>query len=1824
MKRNNSIRKFMFTLTLLLALTSWTKVWGQTQTYNSIDEAKQAAIAELTANDKAVLWGLIDDYRTNKNPNLPSKDVLDQQFSISTGEVPYSPIENTEEGNWNKRRYYFVTTITYRNGGAGSWPNNVMDAQAAAGITLQEQTDIAGKASKDIYVQTGESRLIRLQNSGAENLDGFIHWYFEDTSNNSLIAWNGTIDTGEAFSFANGLAWLRGMNDTSFTLRIKHEYTRQGYILAGYTYQLTGSWVKADNGYSGYGYTSSSNEDNMAPEEVCAVQFSAPSTTGTYQLYCDASAVNNAAQGGNNTVITPKVAVQTVYNIHVVDGSRLKTESPISENGLDLSKIANFLESYEIHTSNNGTTNFRLNEPLANYLVPNSLIVPEQVRWRQYDASGNYISDTEDTTDGNIVSYTFTETYAKQIYITAEVSVDNTNWYPVSLLKVYLEPNAEPLTQSELDSKDAGYDQRKENYLTQHGYEQIAEMTFGTAEGEVTKENNFATEIPEGLNSAYAFADLTEFQYRRANRMNVGRGEYGLYRTLNRSGISTPSDTYTVGDETGAYNDYFATTQGYNNYILDHTGNGYFFYLDATDEPGVITRIKLPELCSNTTLLVSAWICDMAHSSGASHADVGFTIKRKSSDGEEVLTRYYSGAVHNKPDFGTSNQQAEWQQVFFRFTFTDGSVDDEYYVEISSNTPNSNGADYAIDDIRVYKSSPDIRVDRLDACTSSILQIFSPYERILTNMGWQENEVLDDSKSEDAQYEGYLYFAFFDDNEEWVAVNNNVEAPGLGRDALKVWISTRKESIPTTREGAASKEAILNNGNTGSQHIYVPWLGADGTLHITEQLNVTDTDLKYIGEPIGEGETASGEYNVILFSQTQAEAGMDYLNKTDRCALGSSFKVKGSTTIVIETATNTSTALCAGALRKITASLNGYAKNMGKPIDLEQNGIQYIFDWYLGSKTEYDRYTASNNNISIKTMLAAIRLALGTGGNPYTDEITVAQLEGYTGEYKNAVLALINDGKLRTGTQPGKPFSLIVEETEIVALPLVYAENDQYEYCTEETVVTLPVEESDIPELYPGFDSENAPQLISAPLRLGLQHLNEIISNIPIRKDIKVTVEGATLKAENAPIYLNDPDNDYPEVGNVVSLYAAANEGGQFTISFTTTNSYVQAFREGESYKLLVPFAQYSASGKLLDAACDGLATFTIKIVPAYLTWQGDKETDAWYNDGNWHQSTKRELFKGITDEDANGTDDVEKAFAPLYFTKITIPEDQQLNLETDIPGENEIQYDMAVDTVIDGDTKIQIVPYYINKVDEIYFKPGATLMNQHLLTYNKAWVEFILQNNQPNWMASPLHATYAGDFYAPKEEGSKDTPAFEDINYSTDVNSRWGLPFYQKAWSKAVAYSLNTDGTSFSDVTAVQSNWSIEYNDVWVPYSIGKGFYVRYGEGEDKEKEQVKVRLPKADTNYGYETKALSTAPGTRTNAYRLAGTQTGENGKVSVELSAVDGDGTHYLIGNPYMTYLDMATFFEENKDVLAAKYWTLENGATAGHVVGTPDVAFDEQAAGYVAGTGTVAPMQAFFVELTSIPEGQAEDEEATTSSKTITFTSKMMAPTAEGLSETQTTSLRLAAINPMITLTATCSDLRSHATLLAADDANNGYEAAEDAVVLIDSELRAPIAYSVAGSQAAQVNAVKEIRNVGLGVYAEGNREVTLTLSGLDRFATSLSLYDAQTRTSQRLDGDSFSLTVSGSSHGRYFLRSEQPTGTEAIGAQGITIYAAEPGKVIIDALQPIRRIQVFRLNGAQERNWEVNSTHQTLYLPAGIYMIHVSDGTNAQVEKVIVR
>lgn len=1868
---------------------------------------------------------------------------------------------------------------------------------------------------EDLYVSPGVPKIIQFQvqggmegtntnvNDNTDNIDGYIRWYTviggrkgiwgltpPDKSNNTVQGNNPKLLT----PYSNGYAWYR----TDFTKTASSD---------------AACWI------------------------TC--QFTQQQLQQGVTLYCEGS--STAAYRDGDNLVPRRVSVRRTYRVKSaseryiqLNGKKTSFDALRMElaggNGsiktlLDKAdKTSYLMYEYNIHIPIGKQTTFRLPEKLDNYYPNRNYDVAKHVRWLIYNEEGTYM-ETKTSTNNMLTDYDFNTsgTDRQYFYILAQVSSDNQSWYPVSLLNLIFEPYSEHLTNEGLAdvTNDPDYEERIESKLLAEGkYELIDSVCFEepgdvlTAESEKALEGflsgNAANKIQNirettfELQSYYAFASPREYEFKKQYRASVGRNEYALYRTLNYGDISGKG-TFINGDR-GLYTDYFADyykVKAVDRLWEKNNGekSGYFMYVDAADDPGIITKIPIDKLCANTSLIVTAWVCNLNPWHDYVDADLGFTFKRKNADDTEtILAKYYTGKFDRKPteneaNADANNLRAKWQQIYFKFSFNEDLINEnidgiEYFIEVSNNCEKSAGADYGIDEIKIFRSLPDIDVQRNDACDASTLKVSSDYGTMQRNMGWDlDNNALKDFIPNDIHYRKYryglmgpdphaektyanlgnVYFAFTEVINQgsdkvagdWVVVNKDLEgndvavAHGL-HQTIRVAVQT--DMTPTTesadllapigQENALAREITMNiraMNDYNADH----WRGPDGTtgdpywptnekspiidlsqlwngtpeangastkgdakdghdilkdpvlLEVYEQnlkilyealeiprlrcpwiednnrdilylsvIDVANTDLRFAQELIsGPGEKpvyASGEYYVVVFSAA------DVINKTTvnvdaECTLKSLFYVVPSIRIRVDTETEASGVTCVGSIHTLKADLmvadvdqhgNVVSTDM-KPFEKEygDSGYNYTFDWYLGSLEDSQKEVEGTTYASLQELLADFRKnsnneGIKNGGDFGPEDISKASISS---EAKDVLVRLLGDETTEPKLVSGKSPSFRWVE-KVVAMPYVSGPGELTAntklFCTESQELTLSAE-SDVPELSVGFPDVSYPAdipLNNVPLRLGLVNLKDkkTTLNIPIQNNVQFGIVGGTghvLReiASKNHVLIRKNVNTYEKVATLNSLYADDTQRGGNSLSLTfdiLDETKVEGyFKEGETYSLYIPFGEYenaNASAPIPNS-CEGYAILNIKIVPEYLTWKGD--TDVWYNDGNWNQSTEAELYMdNEDDDDANGSDPVENAFSPLYFTKVTIApesngENGELQLKsvkaddaangtlTDLATEEHqyIGFDMAVNnTGTDG--ALKVTPYYINNVSEIYFKPNATLMNQHLLTYDTARVEFIMMQDSSYWMASPLKAVYAGDMYT-LLDGIQNTPAFDYITYDDNVNSRWNPAFYQKAWDKAVAYAVSNsdDGTAVKDtgrVAAVKSNWSIEYNDVWVPYTLGKGFYARV-EGKD-----VTVRLPKADSDYKYESAPTTRATdpelsdkGDRTDAGKMAD---GEVMQITLEAS-VDGDGTHYLVGNPYMTYLNMNQFFNgTNNQSLQKKYWKLDRERGIEAIVGTPDVGWTgtetEDGTGGKAISGFIAPMEAFFVE---VDPAVAPDKPAV-----VNFNIGMMA-TKEQATKQSPATRSVFATSPVLTLTADRDGKKGRSVITLRDKAINAYQPQEDVVVLLDSELDAPVAYSVAGNRAAQVNALRSIDNVPVGVYSSREGDVTVTIEGMDQLAEPLYLYDAHTRKSTLLEGDSYTLELSGESHGRYYLRS---SAIGSVGDNAIAVYSVQSGKVIVSSTQEVRNIKVYSLSGAMVKNYmNLNTTQYTFNLSAGVYVVHAEGRDDTvKVEKVMVR
>lgn len=481
-----------------------------------------------------------------------------------------------------------------------------------------------------------------------------------------------------------------------------------------------------------------------------------------------------------------------------------------------------------------------------------------------------------------------------------------------------------------------------------------------------------------------------------------------------------------------------------------------------------------------------------------------------------------------------------------------------------------------------------------------------------------------------------------------------------------------------------------------------------------------------------------------------------------------------------------------------------------------------------------------------------------------------------------------------------------------------------------------------------------------------------------------------------------------------------------------------------------------------------------------------------------------------------------------------------------------DIQYDMAAFTTektVEGDTVVGCRPWYANRCDEIHFKPGGTLMNHHELEYRKAWVDIELAPDRWHTLSVPLQEAFAGDFYLPKnkiwdESARQETELFQDITFSTDINDRFRPAVFQRGWDKSHAYVVQTNGT-LKDVS-LKTSWSHVYNHVQEVYGAGTGFSIMtdlslmktYSDRPDK----VMFRLPKADNLYYYyeydpEGKQSNTfhyQPITRgENQYKL----NRENGTITAETAS----GKYFLVGNPFITHLDIKKFLEKNNTKVEQKYWMVtEDGQSTG-IISTDGVVVEASATGEHK-AGVLAPMQGFFVEAKS---GQTTEVNGNQQLK-LEYEKGMMLHSRGCLLGMATRSEDLSEHG--LKITASVDGQPSSAALLITTPGLTG----SDVISIDNRQLDVPATvYTVkprgrdnnaeSGEnlcEALGINFCCDAECVGIGVIADDNTETTLTFTGTEAIS-GLKLLDKSDMTLTPIE-EGTNVTVKGSIEDRLYL------------------------------------------------------------------------------------
>lgn len=1245
---------------------------------------------------------------------------------------------------------------------------------------------------------------------------------------------------------------------------------------------------------------------------------------------------------------------------------------------------------------------------------------------------------------------------------------------------------------------------------------------------------------------------------------------------------------------------------GVSSPVFGHGGNAVgedaFLYTNVADEPGQMLQLNWEtQICPGSRIYMTFWVNELSGGESA-NLEASVSGKRRSDGVIEPIRTFITGYI---PQGGTKAEDlnplyktscvGNWMQVCYSF-ITDFNQEDytEFYFTVNNNTKNSGGADFGLDDIRIYATNPTVEARQESQCDDRYsVEVLLPFEQIAYiyagAQSWQDG-----------------YFSFWkEESGKFSPIEYDYNSDG-----------------EVSKYGYFRYNTQYDNNHKDQESI-----PAD---YPNDMYQVQRNGLDYLGfntEPSTRDLMPGQPYYIVFYQSEEDAKGStgkpDGFSLNTPCLVYSEFQVERSQIALVDgEPTNNEWDACFNQSPTITLEMRTTAEGH------DQETYKGSYDVFKGSLTDFATYQEALSNFRADFPEA-------------TDPADVTPLTGenaqFTAENKtqlvNAKDLFIYNVTAFTAEYPGDATNPQNQDRTYTIIPIMPEEMPDNEtlYCWSpfEFVMHFTKES---PYINIGYDDVEY-GTYTPSIRVGLADLKGIGTqtlSIPLRDaDVVTERNSIDIYKDNAKVFLNtseiytndpgviaeyssvsDPFDEELILGNSPSI--TKQDDGTYILTLKLDNNTSKIdFKEGYMYGLRLQYQEVEADGTA-GSVCIGDLVFSLKVVPAYQFWLGSA-TDNWNNDENWVRANAADMNNpsGYSDY-ASPYEHI--GYVPMYFTKVVVPsEHKQVELyEATTTGRHtvnikipqtagvtegateNIEYDLMVKPATGSGYDCE--PYYTNTVSEIHFEPNTEMLHTDLLIYDKAWVDYELAKGRWYTLSSPLQGVVAGDFYT-DTDGKEKEPYFTPIEYSSTDNNRFKPSVYQRGW-KGQTFLITTgngENTGDSKNVAISGNWSSVYNDVTVPYSEGTGFSLKVQDITDGT--SALFRLPKADPSYTYYNSDGSTASPAVTEQITRTGVHKLYTDKVEVALEEAQ-DGTHYLVGNPYMAHINATKFFEQNVGLLQ-KYWLVDNNGqkvAEGSEISTT-------------GDATIAPLQSFFVAI---------DETAATKPDKVTFTKEM-----QTLGSDENDNLRS---TDVLYLTATTPDGKQSRAALAYNlAADKDYEASEDAELFLDSNLSdVPMVYTVAGTMAASINQTSELYNIPVGVYSQGakSENVSLTFSGLSGFSYA-TLYDAETGTDTPLhEGSSFN--VPANTNGRYFIRAGVPTANEAVQENAIRIYSVG-GQLVIASTDPLQQVYIYDFAGRLvDSETRLHTTRYTTDLPAGNYMVKARSVSGEKIEKFKLR
>ena len=1423
-------------------------------------------------------------------------------------------------------------------------------------------------------------------------------------------------------------------------------------------------------------------------------------------------------------------------------------------------------------------------------------------------------------------------TFGSIVYLVAYAYYNNNSIKaPIASFEI-LYQNTYPKTMKQLT--DDGDNERTLAYFESH-YKQVTKpISFDDDNDKLTmvaptKENNMAHYASRWDRRAYSFVYPELRDYACPNGKALIHGEYGLFKSANLAGISDNSVTSTTGKKLYQWWN-SAVLHDRTHAITNGKQYGYFLYVDASDESRQIASIDFKaDLCSGARLIFSAAVTDFTGPNAPVQPQVLFKIYGIIKDENDKVTHQRLLTSFTSGDFASNTkggrQLGTWFQVYSRIVMRKNMGVENYSdfrIVLDNMCASTYGADYAIDDIRLYIQHA--KVDVLqnqpacpDAKSGSIanheitLKITSHYENVqaITGVG----------------KESKLFYRISDmDGKPFAGIDYNGD--GTADEYGEV-------TIPANYDASSSAFEIDPEGHV-----------------------ILVIDNRHFDLPLGKKFYVSVAY-------PDADGNPDEWGKfTDECSSYSdAFSIVQQKVVISDANGSVVTTVrvsCDGNSTPdvdINAKLETADKVGGGSILL--NNVK--FDWFVGTPDGADNKFSSISglqealgNYRLKFPDATSLNATFQTSNPADYDILDKYIKGVDGE-GTLVLAVSN-------SLTGYKFKQ-VGTYKIAAVPIktsIKQGTVTYEICPQPMYFTIRIVENG-PKLILGFDKVVYPTDDRA-VRIGLPQIREMLKKADNGMLILPVVELNNGKDENIEIkFLDDQkvfisDSNDPTFTSTKQIVGKLKEetlaSGKKTLGLVFDDNVLDILHEGYWYELNFSYELHSSS----IAACPGDLFITLKVVPEYLTWfptVANKLNANWNNDLNWKRSTAAELYdkkyedygEATYDNTANSSLTRQQAYTPMKFSKVVIPENKLVypglgNIVyrvsndiatklTNFKGEEAtsgIEYDFVVtwndntadpdDHSTDGNGTFKCETFHGNLCDQIFFKAQAELLNQPYLIYNKAFVEKEVESNKWNLVSTPMKNIYAGDFFVPKTTGREESKtAFSAMNFDGTSDNRVAAPVYQRNWDSNAtqvvdgvtnykAHDYNGTNISIDTISDASMNveslyWSHVYNKLDENYSEGKGFALKAGDQYKTLSAKWLFRLPKEDEEYkyfepdgGYSDLKVSVPKHEKYMLNVPYSNEPGLLGEISQPLTSnTHSNNRYYIVGNPYTASLSMYQFLNGNPS-FERKVWTLVDGVLKAHSV--PEGTYN-RSQDYI-----IEPMQGFFVKV-------KEGETVSQANFTLMMTTDRWI--SGGTAVQEPAAVYINVVND--------DHLCSTAKVVVCNDADDEFVDDEDVELLNNSDIEdVPQVYTVAGNQAVALNKLSNINFLPLGIIAkvDGNvmsngATVNVEISANRYVTDKLFVFDAKMGTFTPADAP---ISIMANEHGRYYITTSTYNLKQHNDEANIKCFSPNSGTITVSSPNiAIANVRIYNFEGLLVTSaLGINQASWTKNIGCGLYIV----------------